>query len=124
MIWIWLKSLHLIFQDRLMTAAGQHSGLAQQSPLLSPPVSFPLLGPLQCPRANSCWRRGRKAWQEQVAPPVSQWCQLRQLVTRQGEGQWGRKTKTGVGARLRRSVGVGVRGRGEEEGWGKPVQLL
>lgn len=69
--------------------------LAWQSWLLFPPVSLALFGSLKCPGANSCWRWGRKAWQEQVAPPVSQGCQIQQLITQLGEGTLGRKTKMG-----------------------------
>ena len=118
MIWIWLKILCLIFQDRLMTVAGPHSGPAWQGLLLSPPVALPLLEPLKCPQANSCWRR-RRAWQGQEAPPVSPWCQLQQLVTRLGEGQRDGKTKTRVGGRGSHGDRAGDRGRGEEWRWGE-----
>lgn len=64
-IWIWLKILSLIFQDRLMMAAGP-SGLAWQGLLLSPPASPLLLRPLKCAPANSRWRPaegpGRDRW--------------------------------------------------------------
>ena len=120
-IWIWPKILNLIFRDRLMTAAGQRSGLAWQSLLPSPSVSFPLLRPLNCPRANSCWRRaerpGGDRWPHLC---FSRWCQLQQLVTRLGDGPWGRKSKTG----MRRRGAKELEGELEPGRAGKPAQLL
>lgn len=112
MIWIWPKTLNLIFQDRLLTAAGQHSGLAWQSLLLSPPVSLPSLGPRKCPPANSCWRQadrpGRDRWPHlRLSGASSNNC------PQAGRGAVGQKDKNRDGA------GAGLGWEGEAGSVGK-----
>lgn len=67
-----------------MTTTGQHSGWPAE--LASTSSSFPLFAwVFEMPRSKQLLEVNRKAWQGQVAPPVSH--QIQHLVAQLGEGQ-------------------------------------